>query len=297
MTAGYLWDNAWRSGVTYRNYGEFTNTDCTGGAGNTSSTTHLDDTRFGDHVDERYPGYSTACSDHAQREPEWEREFREFEAGGNLPELSFVRLGNDHTNGTRAGSATPRSYMADNDLALGRLVDVVSHSRYWKDTAILVTEDDAQNGPDHVDAHRTLALVISPYTQAGKVDSTHYDTASMVATIEDLLGMPPMTVTDARASRMWGAFVSRPNLRPYDAIQPTVVPFGAPGAPINGANAPMAREVATWDLENADATPEVALNQSIWKSVKGRHSRMPRPRHEHIIGSTPNDEEEEFEGG
>jgi YVTN family beta-propeller protein len=297
MTGGYLWDNAWRTGVTYRDYGEFTNTDCTGGAGNTSSTTHLDDTRFGDHVDERYPGYSTACSDHAQREPEWEREFRRFEASGDLPELSLVRLGNDHTNGTRAGSATPRSYMADNDLALGRLVDVVSHSRYWKDTAILVTEDDAQNGPDHVDAHRTLALVISPYTQAGRVDSTHYDTASMVATIEDLLGMPPMTVTDARASRMWGAFVNQPNLAPYTAIQPSTIPFGAPGAPVNGANAPMAREVATWDLQEADATPEVALNQSIWKSVKGRHSRMPRPRHEHIIGSTPNDEEEEFEGG
>jgi YVTN family beta-propeller protein len=296
MTGGYLWDNAWRNGVSYRNYGEFTKTDCTG-AGNTSSTTHLDDTRFGDHVDESYPGYSTSCSDHARREPEWEREFHEFEASGDLPELSFVRLGNDHTNGTRARSATPQSYMADNDLALGRIVDVVSHSRYWKDTAILVTEDDAQNGPDHVDAHRTIALVISPYTQTGRVDSTHYDTASMVATIEDLLGLPPMTVTDARASRMWGAFANRANLAPYTAIQPTIVPFGAPGAPINGANAPMAAEAATWDLEAADATPEVALNQSIWKSIKGRHSRMPRPRHEHIIGSTPNDEEEEFEGG
>ena len=290
MTGGYLWDNAWREGVSYRNYGEFTTTDCTGN-GNTSSTTHLDDTRFGDHTDERYPGYSTACSDHAQREPEWEREFREFEANGNLPQLSLVRLGNDHTNGTRAGSATPQSYVADNDLALGRMVDVVSHSRYWKDTAILVTEDDAQNGPDHVDAHRTLALVISPYTQAGRVDSTHYDTASMVATIEDLVGLPPMTVTDARASRMWGAFVNHPNLEPYTAIQPAVVPFGAPGAPINGANAPMAAQAATWDLEEADATPEVALNQSIWKSVKGRHSRMPAPRHDHIIGSAPNDEE------
>jgi YVTN family beta-propeller protein len=293
-TGGYLWDNAWRNGVSYRNYGEFTSTDCTGD-GNRSSTTHLDDTRFGDHTDERYPGYSTACSDHAQRQPEWEREFREFERTGDLPALSFVRLGNDHTNGTRAGSATPQSYMADNDLALGRLVDVVSHSRFWKDTAILVTEDDAQNGPDHVDAHRTLALVISPYTQAGKVDSTHYDTASMVATIEDLLGLPPMTVTDARASRMWGAFVNQPDLRPYTAIRPQIVPFGAAGAPTNPPSAPMAKEVARWNLEDADATPEVALNESIWKSIKGRHSRMPRPRHDYIIGSVPNDEEEEAE--
>jgi len=182
--------------------------------------------------------------------------------------------------------------VADNDLALGRIVDAVSHSRYWKSTAILVTEDDAQNGPDHVDAHRTLALLVSPYTQAGKVDSTHYDTASMVATIEDLVGMPPMSITDARASRLWGAFVTQPDLRAYDAIQPKVVPFGDPGAPINGANAPMARSAAKWDLTDADAAPEIALNESIWKSVKGRHAKMPRPRHTHIVGSRPNDDED-----
>jgi YVTN family beta-propeller protein len=290
QTAGYLWDDAFFHSVSFRDYGEFTTTDCTG-SNNVSHTTHLDDTRFGDHVDERYPGYSTSCSDHVLREPEWEREFRQFEQSGDLPALELVRLGNDHTNGTRAGSATPQSYVADNDLALGRIVDAVSHSRYWKSTAILVTEDDAQNGPDHVDAHRTLALVVSPYTQASKVDSTHYDTASMVATIEDLVGMPPMSITDARASRMWGAFVNEPNLRAYDAIQPKVVPFGDPGAPINGASAPMARVAAKWDLEDADAAPEIALNQAIWQSVKGRHAKMPRPRHQHIIGSRPNDEE------
>jgi YVTN family beta-propeller protein len=289
FTGGYLWDNAYRNGVSYRSYGEYTQTDCVGG-GNTSSTTHLDDTRFGDHVDERYPGFSTSCSDHVRREPEWEREFRGFESSGQLPALSFVRLGNDHTNGTRAGSATPRAYMADNDIALGRLVDVVSHSRFWEHTAILVTEDDAQNGPDHVDAHRTLALVVSPYTQTGRVDSTHYDTASMVATIEDLLGLPPMTITDARASRMWGLFARRPRLRAYRALRPTVTPFGAPGAPVNRTTAPMTRAAATWDLEDADAAPEVALNESIWKSVKGRASEMPRPRHDYIIGSTPTDE-------
>jgi YVTN family beta-propeller protein len=291
QTAGYLWDNAFFHGVSFRDYGEYTTTDCAG-SNNVSHTTHLDDTRFGDHVDERYPGYSTSCSDHVLREPEWEREFRQFEHSGDLPALELVRLGNDHTNGTRAGSATPQSYVADNDLALGRLVDAVSHSRFWRSTAIVVTEDDAQNGPDHVDAHRTLALVVSPYTQAGKVDSTHYDTASMVATIEDLLGMPPMSVTDARASRMWGAFVNTPALRPYEAIRPSVVPFGDPGAPINGAAAPMAATAAKWDLEDADAAPEIALNRSIWKSVKGRQAKMPRPRHVHIIGSRPNDEDD-----
>jgi YVTN family beta-propeller protein len=292
QTGGYLWDNAFFHGVSFRDYGEYTTTDCTG-SGNVSHTTHLDDTRFGDHVDERYPGYSTSCSDHLLREPEWEREFRAYERDGNLPELSIVRMGNDHTNGTRAGSATPRSYVADNDLAVGRLVEAVSHSRYWKDTAIVVTEDDAQNGPDHVDAHRTLALVVSPFTQRGSVDSTHYDTASMVATIEDLLGMPPMSITDARATRMWHAFGNEPNLKPYDAIMPQVVPFGEPNAPTNPATAPLAAQAARWNFRDADATPEIALNRAIWKSVKGRHSRMPAPRHTRIIGSRPNDAEGE----
>ena len=162
---------------------------------------------------------------------------------------------------------------------------------------MLVTEDDAQNGPDHVDAHRTIALAISPYTQvpagaAPRVDSTHYDTASMVATLEDLLGMPPMSITDARASRMWRAFSRAPELRPYEAIMPSVVPFGAPGAPLNPPNAPMARESLTWDFEAGDETPEIGLNRAIWKSIRGRRSEPPPPRHEKIIGSVPNDEEE-----
>jgi hypothetical protein len=257
-----------------------------------SSTTHLA-ARFGETVAPDFRPYDTACSDHVHREPVWEEEFRRYEREGNLPALQIVRRGNDHTNGTRAGSATPESYVADNDLALGRLVDVVSHSKYWKSTAILVTEDDAQNGPDHVDAHRTLALVVSPYTQYWRVDSTHYDTASMVATIEDLLGLPPMTVTDSRASRMWAAFGPRPRTRAYNAIQPEIVPFGAPGFPVNPPSAPMAAASARWNLKEADATPEIALNRAIWKSIKGRRARMPAPRHVHIIGSRPNDEEEE----
>jgi YVTN family beta-propeller protein len=294
QTGGYLWDDAFAHGVGFRDYGEYTQTDCTAtsaGAGNISHTTHLDVTRFPGNVDPSYPGFSTTCSDHLLREPEWEREFHAYERTASLPALSFVRLGNDHTNGTRTGSATPQSYVADNDLALGRLVDVVSHSRDWRSTAIFVTEDDAQNGPDHVDAHRTLALVISPWTKRGAVDSTHYDTASMVATIEDLLHLAPMTITDQRATRMWADFARHPDVEPYSARTPTVIPFGDRGYSTNGATAPMAATAARWNLADADAAPEIALNESIWKSVKGRAARMPRPRHTHIIGSQPNDEE------
>ena len=176
------------------------------GPGNTSDITHLDDRRFGDHVDEYYPGFNLDCSDHADRYPEWEREFRAYEAAYQanprrdpLPALTIMRLPNDHTFGTTPNQAIPESYFADNDLALGRLVDTVSHSPFWPNTAILVTEDDAQNGPDHVDAHRTLAYVISPYTQTGRIDSTHYDTASMVATRRVAAG--PAADDDRRPAR------------------------------------------------------------------------------------------------
>jgi hypothetical protein len=113
----------------------------------------------------------------------------------------------------------------------------------------------------------------------------------MVATIEDLLHLAPMTITDQRATRMWADFARHPDVEPYSARTPTVIPFGDRGYPTNGATAPMAATAARWNLADADAAPEIALNESIWKSVKGRDSRMPRPRHTHIIGSQPNDEE------
>jgi len=280
-TAGYLWDDAFDHGVSFRDYGEATPWD---DPTNCSSQTIYSDltrlsSRFGQHVDPRFPGWNLGCTDHVAREPEWEREFQQFVQNGDLPQLEIVYLPNDHNAGTRPGAATPQSYMADNDLALGRLVDAVSHSRYWGSTAIMVVEDDAQNGPDHVDAHRAPALVISPYSQSGTVDSTHYDTASTLATLEALLGMPPMSAYDARAVRMWPSFRRRRDLTPYDAIYPSVVPFGDPGAPRNGPDSPLAGMSARIDFGRPDDIPEDALNIAIWKSVKGASSRMPAPRH------------------
>ena len=182
---------------------------------------------------------------------------------------------NDHTQGTTPKLATPRSYMADNDVALGRLVDVVSHSKYWASTAIFVLEDDAQDGPDHVDAHRSTALVISPYTQHAAVDSTHYDTAGMLATIEDILGLSPMSIYDQRAARMWDAFGSA-NMTPYDLVQPSVIPYGDHGYPVNGPNAPFGAASAAQDFSIPDGPDEHLLNQAIWASVKGG-TPMPAP--------------------
>src|SRR5262249_11570582 len=133
---------------------------------------------------------------------EWLKEFNQYVAQGNLPPVEFVRLPNDHTAGTRVGAPTPRAYVADNDWALGQLVEAVSHSKYWGSTAIFVVEDDDQNGPDHVDAHRTIVQVISPYTQTGKVDSTFYSQVSMLRTMELIIGIGPMTQYDAAATPM-----------------------------------------------------------------------------------------------
>ncbi len=280
-TAGYLWDDAFDHGVSFRDYGEATPWDdpsnCSSGAVY-SDLTRLS-SRFGNHVDPKFPGWNLDCSDHAVREPEWQREFQQFVANGKLPGLEIVYFPNDHNAGTAPGRPTPQSYMADNDLALGRLVDAVSHSPYWKSTAIIVVEDDAQDGPDHVDAHRAPVLVISPYTQTGKVDSTHYDTASALATLEDLLGLPPMSTYDARATRMWPSFTNRPNTKPYEAITPQVVPFGAPGFPVNTAASPLAAQSAAMDFSKPDAAPEELLSEAVWQSVRGAGSPMPEPRH------------------
>jgi YVTN family beta-propeller protein len=293
---GYLWDNAFANNASYRDYGEYTRIpgDCHGDH-NTSDVTHLDDTRFGDHVDERFPGFNLTCSDHADREPEWEREFHDYEdilaATGVDPQpaLSIVRLPSDHTNGTVAGTAIPEAYMADNDLALGRMVEALSHSPFWQSTVMLVTEDDAQNGPDHIDAHRTIGYAISPYTQRRRTDHTHYDTASMVATLEDLIGLPPMTIVDQRAARMWPAFNRTPDLTPYEAITPSVVPFGAEEPELNTETSPLAQASSTWNFAIEDATPEIPLNRAIWQSVRGAGSPMPAPKHDLIIGQRPVD--------
>ncbi|HEY4026391.1 MAG TPA: beta-propeller fold lactonase family protein [Candidatus Dormibacteraeota bacterium] len=260
----YIWDRLHGHNVPFRNYG-FWDTGTVPAivaptAPNLVGTTDLN-----------YPGYNLGITDQV-RIAEWEREFRAFEAQGTLPSVEFVRLPNDHTAGTRVGARTPRAYVADNDLALGRLVQDVSHSRFWASTAIFVVEDDAQNGPDHVDAHRTEALVISPYTQTGRVDSTFYSTVSMLRTMELIVGLRPMTQFDAAATPMLNSFARRPNLRTYDAVTPS-----QSLTEVNTAAAPMAAQSAAMNFDQADAPSAPALNQAIWQSVKGAWSVMPAP--------------------
>jgi hypothetical protein len=162
--------------------------------------------------------------------------------------------------------------VANNDWALGQLVDRVSHSRYWPETAIFVIEDDAQNGPDHVDARRTVGLVVSAYTKRKTVDSTLYTTSSMLRTIELLLGLPPMTQFDAAAMPMYASFGLTPDLTPYQHLPPQVDVNAK-----NGRGAPGAKVSLSMDFSDYDLTPMFELNEVIWKSVRGAASEMPLP--------------------
>jgi hypothetical protein len=178
---GYLWDAAKRANVTYRSYGEFVGWERRGGEIR-ASVPGLDG-----HVNPKFPPFDLTIPD-MQRVQIWSGEFTQMEKDGSVPQLSIIRLGGDHTNGASAGALTPRAYVAENDLALGQLVDTISHSSLWSSSAIFVLEDDAQNGPDHVDAHRSVLLAISPYSRRGAVDSTLYTTCGVLRTMELILG-------------------------------------------------------------------------------------------------------------
>jgi hypothetical protein len=208
---------------------------------------------------------------------EFLKEFHEFEKNGNLPRLVIMLLPQNHTNGTAPGYPTPRACVADNDLALGRLIEAVSHSRYWKESAIFVTEDDAQNGLDHVDGHRTVGLVVSPWARRETVDSTFYTTINMYRTIEQILGLPPSNQFDLAAEPMFTAFSSEPDFVPYDAL-PNRVPLdemNPPAAALRGLARQLALESARMDFVEPDAAPEQLLNRAIWHSVRGFETPYP----------------------
>ena len=261
--AGYLWDNAARHGVSMRNYGEFV---ASPPAGRTPVTS-MNPTLLA-HTDRRFPSYDLSFRDVA-RYDEWKREFDVFERDGTLPALEVVRFPNDHTAGTSAGSLTPQAMVADNDLAVGRLVQAVSHSRYWPSTAIFVVEDDAQDGPDHVDAQRSTFYLISPYA-AGGVLHERYTQASVLRTIEVLLGLSPMSPYDAGARALTSAFRAVPDLRPFDAL-PAVTDVDAK----NGAAAYRAADSARLNLARSDAVDPAEFNDILWHAVKGAKATPP----------------------
>jgi len=264
---GYLWDRAQAAGISYRSYGEFIINPTS-----TNEPVYTKVNALKGHFDEWYRGFDLKYPD-SLRADRFIDDLTNYEAGGDMPQLQIIRLPSDHTHGSTKGFGTPTVYVADNDLALGRVVDAVSHSQFWPQTAIFVVEDDAQNGPDHVDAHRTVALVISPYTKHAAVDSTMYSTSSMLRTIELILGFQPMSQFDAAATPMFNTFQSTPDLSPYQALNVNVDmnqknPATAWGAGFKGLN--FAKE---------DAVDDLLLSEMVWRAVRGSGSNMPAPTH------------------
>lgn len=292
--AGYLWDQCLAKGLTYRSYGEFAervsdnDQDLDRDAADLGTSTdeggrmvpaHPMLGALHGHIAPHY--YCWGARDYENAEAfikefdEYEKNFESPDPRKRLPNYIVMALPEDHTHGARPGRPTVRACVASNDLGLGMIVDRVSHSKYWPQTAIFVIEDDAQDGPDHVDARRTVGLVISPYTKRGFVDSTLYTTSSMLRTIELLLGLQPMSQFDAAATPMYNAFTNESDLTPY-AHRPANIDVDEMNDPETAWGVEQSLE---FDLSTYDRCPMFALNEVVWKNMKGADSEMPLPVH------------------
>ncbi|HTP13195.1 MAG TPA: alkaline phosphatase family protein, partial [Bacteroidota bacterium] len=269
--AGFIWDDCARNEVTYRSYGEFiTTADKVGDPGRPRVAA------LEGHFDPYYRGWDLDYSD-VDRFKAWDEEFTKYEQNGDLPHFNIFHLPNDHTSGSARGKLTPQAYVAQNDYALGLFVERISNSKYWNESAIFVIEDDAQNGPDHVDAHRSVALVISPYTKRHVVDHTLYSGASMLRTMELVLGLPPMSQYDAAALPMANAFSSNPTMAPYAVVQPTYDLTRKNKTGDYGQNI-----MEKYDLKREDTVPDDLFSEIIWRTV--RKTPMPAPRYSIFSG-------------
>jgi YVTN family beta-propeller protein len=269
--SGYLWDSCARNGLTYRSYGEY------GRRVSQPDGNMRMDAAVPGLVGHMCPEYAISkVKGEKQRDTDnvtvFLKEFREYERTGTLPQFIVMSLGEDHTTGTRPGTFTPSACVASNDLALGQLVESVSKSKLWPETAIFVIEDDAQNGPDHVDAHRTVGLVISPYTRRKVVDSTQYSTVSLIRTLELILGLPPLSQYDAAARPMYASFTDTPTLTPYEHV-PAQIDVNQ----VNGPSAYGALRSSKMDFSEYDRVNDFELNEILWRSIKGTTAPLPAP--------------------
>ena len=211
-----------------------------------------------------YKGWDLKYSD-LNRAAAFKRELNREITENNVPSFSYIWLPNDHTAGLKEGYLTPTQLVAQNDRALGEIVENISDSPIWKNSAIFVTEDDAQNGSDHVDAHRTVGLVISPYVKHGAVNHTHYDQVSMLRTMELILDLTPLSMYDAAALPMFDIFTGQPDLRKYQAIQPKINDLAVAKRRLSG----LAALSANLDLSQPDIdSQDNMLNKILWESVK-----------------------------
>ena len=268
--AGFLWNRALAKGTSVRNYGEYGVPAAAGRDGAppkyTSNTPGL-----GPVTSPDYPPFDMKIPDQ-RRVDAWIRELGGFAAKGAMPALEIMHLPGDHLAATRPGYCTPRACMADNDLALGRLVEALSRSPFWKSTAVFVVEDDAQAGPDHVDSHRSVLLVISPWVHAGTVHR-FVNTTDVLATIEEILGLAPLSQFDRYGRPLREIWSAEPDLNPWTPLVPS-----QRLDEVNLAGAPGARQSRALDLARADLIDDARYNRILWRAIKGEAAPYPGAR-------------------
>ena len=257
---GFIWDYCKRAGVSYRTYGEF--------ADDYKANIKVLENHFCPY----YTSWDQSVRD-TTRFYQWKREFDSLLAANAVPRFNSLRFINDHTEGAKLGSPTPFAHVADNDWACGLFVEYLSKSPIWKETAVFIIEDDAQNGPDHVDAHRSPAYIAGGFVKRKFIDHTMYSTSSMLRTIELILGLPPMSQYDAAAEPMWRCFTTNADLSPYQSVS-AYVDLNEK----NTKNTHSARLSQTLDFSKEDRIPDLVFSEVIWKAVKGEDSMMPAPR-------------------
>ncbi|MFM7932260.1 MAG: alkaline phosphatase family protein, partial [Pirellula sp.] len=284
-SSGYLWGKCAEAGKSYFSFGEFIANGSKPGEPSRAKIPVLEG-----HFDPNYRSYDLDYSD-LDRAESFIKRLKQFEAEDNLPNFITMHLPNDHTAGTRVGKLTPTAMVAQNDAALGKVIEAITKSKFWPQCAIFVIQDDVQNGSDHVDAHRSVALAISPYIRRGTVDSTMYSTSSMLRTIELILGVEPMTQFDAAARPMYNAFGATPDTRPFEALAPLVDIHATNQALAWGSS--ISEEM---DFSIPDAADDLILNDIVWRSVKGADSPMPPPiRAAFVFAKAHDDDDDEDE--
>jgi len=256
----YIWDQASRSNVTFRTYGEFVNAD---------NTARIPVLRG--HFTPEYPTGDLKDPD-TMRYRIWEKDFDSLLEHNALPRLTTMRMLSDHTEGTAAGRPTPFAHVADNDLAVGRLVEHISKSPIWENSVIFIVEDDAQNGPDHVDAHRTTAYMAGGYVRRNYVDHSMYSTSSLLRTIELILGLAPMTQYDAAAPPMWRCFSKTPDKTPFNSL-----PSNINLNDVNPRGTKLAAMAKGLNFSEIDRVPDEVMNTMLWKAVRGENAQVPGP--------------------
>jgi hypothetical protein len=277
--SGFLWDACQKANITYRSYGEF----CSRRKGMIKASLPS----LEGHCCQTFEPWSLAVRD-TIRFKEWKADFDSLMKIHAVPQFNTVRMGSDHTEGMQLGRPTPFAHAADNDLAVGQFLEYLSHSPIWNESAVFIIEDDAQNGSDHVDAHRTTAYVAGGFVKRGYVDHTPYTTTSMLRTMELILGLPPMTQYDASAQSMWRSFSNNVDSTPFTCLPETVSLDD-----VNEKKNKWEAMSSHYDFTKEDNVPDVEFNQVLWHGIKGDTVSYPPIRRSAFLTYVSNDDDDD----